>query len=166
MVKKMKLTRGVTLVEMMIVVAILGVVFSMGTNMYLQVRRFFFLNSTRAELQRDARTVMGLMTRRLRQAQSDTLIIDNYSNQPPYSRIFFTDVDSKNVTFYQNNKNLMMVVNGSTSTLAGNLRYMAFALPRSDDLGIVSVSMTLEKNTYEGQKKALHMASEKVRVMN
>jgi hypothetical protein len=33
-------------------------------------------------------------------------------------------------------------------------------------MGIVSVSITLEKEVYKGRRKALHMASEKVRIMD
>lgn len=137
-----------------------------GPNLVKQIHRFFFLNNTRVELQRDARTALELITRRLRQAQSSTLVMDRYGTQPYFSRISFTDVDSKRTIYYQDGKSLKMVVNNSTTTLVSNLRYLAFALPRSDDMGIVSVSLTLEKSTYEGQTKALHMASEKVRVMN
>ena len=150
----------------MIVVSILGVLMIVGPNLYVQVRRFFFLSSARLELQRDARNMLELMTRRLRQAQSATLVMDQVPGQPYYSRVTFTDVDSKYTVYYQSGKKLMMVVNNSTSTLTTNLRYLAFALPKSDDMGIVSVSLTLEKSIYQGQTKALHMASEKVRVLN
>ncbi len=43
---------------------------------------------------------------------------------------------------------------------------MAFTFPRSDQLSILSVSMTLQENIYQGRTKALHMASEQVQVMN
>ena len=33
-------------------------------------------------------------------------------------------------------------------------------------MDIISVSMTLQESIYEGKVKALHMASEKVRVMD
>ncbi|MCG3205475.1 MAG: hypothetical protein KCHDKBKB_02196 [Elusimicrobia bacterium] len=150
----------------MIVVSILGVIVMLAPNLYKQVRRFFFLNSAKVELQREARSVMELVTRRLRQASSTTLVMDQASGQPYYSRIRFTDIDSNTNVYYQSGKNLVMSVNGSTRTLTSNLRYLAFALPRSDDMNIVSVALTLEKSTYEGQTKALHMASEKVRLIN
>ena len=162
MVKK---TRGTTLIELMIVVAIVGTIVMVAPNLYKQVRRFFFLNNTRIELQREARSTMQIMTSRIRQAQSTTLVIDQQTGEPYYSRITFTDVDNNPICFYQSGKNLKLV-DVSTRTLTTNLRYLAFALPRSDDFGIVSVSFTLEKSIYEGQTKALHMASEKVRVMN
>jgi len=154
------------MIELMVVVAIMGVLVMIGPNLYIQVRRFFFLNNARIELQETARATLEMVTRRLRQAKSATLVMDEYPGQPYYSRISFTDIDGNLNTFYQNGKNLMTVVHGSTATLTTDLRYLAFALPRSDDLGIVSVSITLERSTYGGQTKALHMASEKVRVMD
>jgi len=150
----------------MIVVSILGILVMIAPNLYKQIRRFFFLSNARVELQREARSNMELITRRLRQARSTTLVMDQASGQPYYSRIAFTDIDSKTDIYYQSGKSLVMSVNGSTRTLTSNLRYLSFALPRSDDMTIVSVSLTLEKATYEGQTKALHVASEKVRLMN
>ena len=149
----------------MIVVAIIGVLFTVMPQFYQQVRRFFFLNNVRTELQRDARNVMSLVTKRMRQAQSSSIVIDQLTAQPPYSRISFRDITGDYIVYYQQGKNLYMV-DVSTRVISDDLRYLAFALPRSDDLGIISVSFTLEKSIYEGKTKALHMASERVRIMN
>lgn len=157
--------KGFTLVEVMISIAILGVIFSFTPNMILQIRRFFFLSDAKASLQRDARDVMYVITRRLRQARASSIVIDQLSGHPYYSRLSFSDVDGNNITYYQQGTNLFMI-DGGTRTLTKDLRYIAFSAPRSDDLGIISLSFTLEKGTYEGRTKALHMASEKVRLMN
>jgi len=151
----------------MIVVAIMGSLAVIGPNLYKNVRRFFFLSNARLELQRTARTTLSLITRQLHQGVSSSISISRASaGQPYYSQITYSDINSRQIKLYQNGKKLMMVVNSSTKTLTSDLRYLAFALPRSEDMGIVSVSVTLEKSTYEGKTKALHMASERVRVMN
>lgn len=156
---------GFTLAEIMVSVAIVGIVFSIAPKLYMQVRRFFFLSNARVALQREARAAMVVMTRRIRQAQSNSLVIDQVTSQPYYSRVSFNDIDGNYVRFYQSGKTLYMV-DSSTRALSTSLRYLAFALPRSDDMGIMSVSFTLEQSIYEGRTKALHMASEKVRIMN
>lgn len=166
MVTKRFNKQGVTLIELMIVVAILGVLGQVGPDLYRQVRRFLFLSDTKIEIQREARTAMASMTEDIRQAQSDTINITQMSGQPYYSRITFTTVDGRNIRYYQSNKDLEFSIGTTTRTISSNLRYLAFAFPKSDDMGILSVALTLEKNTYEGRTKALHMASEKVRVMN
>lgn len=151
----------------MLVVAILGILSSVGANLLLQANRFFIFTRTRLDLQREARAAMYVMTRELRQAQSNSIIIDRAaSNQPFYSRITFTKIQGTTMTYQQSGNQLQQVVGNQRITLSKNLRYMTFSFPRSDDLTIVSVSLTLEQSIYQGQKKALHMASEKVQVMN
>ena len=46
------------------------------------------------------------------------------------------------------------------------LAYLAFTFPNTNDMTIVTVALTFEKDIYLGRSKALHMASEQVRVMN
>lgn len=158
--------RGYTLTEAMLVVAITSVLFSMGGTLLLQINRFFLLSRTRVELQRDARAALYLVNRTLRQASAQSIRIDRAASQPHYSRITFTKAQGSTVSFYQTGRQLFMTEGGRTRALSQNLRYLAFAFPRSDDMTIVSVAMTLEQSIYEGRTKALHMASEKVRVMN
>lgn len=151
----------------MMVVAILGIMSSVAANLFLQTNRYFIFTRVRGDLQREARACMYLMTRELRQAQSNSIIIDRSStSQPFYSRITFTKIQGTTITFQQNGNKLEQVIGNQKTTLSKNVRYMAFSFPRSDTLSIISVSMTLEEQIYQGQKKALHMASEKVQVMN
>jgi prepilin-type N-terminal cleavage/methylation domain-containing protein len=158
---------GVTLVEVMMVVVIVGIICMLAPMILKHSNQFFLLHRTKLELQREARSSISLITRNLRQAQSGTLSLDRLNTtQPYYSRLRFTHVDGSAVTFYQNGKTLYGTIGNANITLTKNLRYLAFTFPRSDDMTIVSVSMTLEKGTYQTFTKALHMASEKVRVMN
>jgi len=158
--------RGFTLIEALISVAIIGIIFTVGPSIFIQVNRFVVLNKARIELQREARTALSLMNRNLRQAQVNTIVLDQAANQPYYSRITFTRSDGVTFCFYQQGTSLMMSTSNTTQELSENLRYLAFVPQSTEDLSIISVSLTMEKSIYEAKTKALHMASEKVMVMN
>ncbi len=159
-------SRGMTLVELTIAVAILGILTTLGPQLILSINRIFFLNRAKIETQRDLRATHSLINRFLRQASENSITIDKATRQPPYSRITFTKIQGDVIKFYQSNNKLIISENGTERTLAANLRYIAFSFPKSDDLSIVAVSMTMENKTYEGLTKTLQMSTEKVRVMN
>jgi prepilin-type N-terminal cleavage/methylation domain-containing protein len=158
--------KGYTLTEALMTVAILGIVASLSAPMLIQVNRYWSLTTARVDLQREARAAMYVITRALRQAQYSTITLDRYaSTQPFFSRVSFTTIQGKSRSFYQSGNQLVQS-GGQPQILSKNLRYLAFTFPRSDDMTILSVALTLEKSIFEGRKKALHMASEKVQVMN
>ena len=159
--------RGHSLMEILVVMIVIGVLATVAPRLLIQVNQFFIFSWVKADLQREGRAAMYLINRDLHQALSNTIRIDQAGGQPYYSRIAFTKIQGTGMTFYQNGTNLMMTDGGNPAKrLSTSLRYLAFSFPRSNDLTIVSVSLTLEKNIYRANKKALHMASEKVRVMN
>jgi prepilin-type N-terminal cleavage/methylation domain-containing protein len=159
-------SRGYTLIELSIVAAILGILTALGPDIILSINRLFFLSRAKIETQQNLRANHSLINRFLRQASENSIIIDKASGQPPYSRITFTKIQGDVMKFYQNNNELIMSENGVERVLASNLRYLAFSFPRSDNLSIVSVSMSMETKTYQGMSKSLQMSTEKVRVMN
>ena len=77
----------------------------------------------------------------------------------------FQTYTKKEITYFQQGAILYMV-DGGTKTLAKNLRYLAFMHPRTDDPKLLSVTITLEKATYNAQTKALQLSVEKVRIHN
>lgn len=167
MVKRTRRNGGYSLTEMMLVVAILGILSTVGPLLITQTNKFFLMTTTKADLQKEARAAMYVINRALRQAQSNSITIDRLAaGQPFYSRITFTKIQGTTMSFHQNGNQLIMTQGTNIKILTKNVRYLAFNFPRSEDLTIVSIGMTLEKATYGGQTKALHMASEKVRVMN
>ena len=170
---KIKLPRfksaGYTLTELMLVVAILGIVFGLASAMLIQMTRFYRQNRARIAIQRDARTSLDLINRNLRQAKAGTIVVDQVTGEPPYSRITFDrftpDGGTATMSFYQQGNTLYMV-RGGTKAISKNLRYMGFTYPRTDVDTIISVSLTTETGTYESQTKALQLSVEKVRIMN
>ena len=150
--------------ELMVVLAIIGLFTLLAPTMFTHTIRFWYLHTAKVEIQRDARAAFSNINRFLRQATYTSITIDNAAGQPPCSRISFTTVQGQRYLFYQKNNSLYQVAQ-STATLSTNLRYIAFTYPRSDDPTIISVSMTMEKATYQGGTKALELSVEKVRIM-
>jgi prepilin-type N-terminal cleavage/methylation domain-containing protein len=160
---------GFTLIEVMVTVAIVGILASLSAMLMVNVNRYFILSKAHLELQEEARGIMYVITRNLRQAQNVTITIDQATNsQSYYSRITFTEENGTTMSFFQNGNLLVQQwgSSGQTNTVSQHLFYLAFSFPRSDDMTLVSVSMTLEKALYQGQKTAFHMASQQVQVMN
>jgi type II secretory pathway component PulJ len=193
---------GFTVLETMISLGLVTVLLALGATTMTQVNKFFMLSKARFELQQEARSIMYVMTRELRQAQNSTIVMDKCATastitistftvsnvpacsvgMPPYSRVTFEKTDKTGkpeiMQFYQSNNNLYQAVwywnsagaafqtKPAINMLTSDLQYMAFSFPRSDDMTIISVSMTLQTTIYNGQFQALHMASEKVQVMN
>lgn len=166
MVKAPRGRAGYSLTEMMLAVAIIGVLATVGARVMLQVNRYFIMTNTRTGLQREARDLMAVINRNLRQARAASITVDAVPGQPFYSRLTFTKVQGTTMTFHLSGRTLVQTTGTRTRVLTANVKHLAFTFPRSDDLSVVSVSVTLEKGIYEGRVKALHMASEKVRVMN
>jgi Tfp pilus assembly protein FimT len=158
--------RGTTMVELLIVVAIMGLISLTVPSFLRNITRFNRLTTARLETQRSARDALNQIMNVLHQAKASTVVISQESGQSPYSSASFTTVDGRSLKYYQQGNNLYFVSNSSTRTVASGLRYIAFSYPRTDDDGIISVSLTFEKGTYEGGTKTLQMAIEKVRIMN
>jgi len=159
--------QGWTLVELLIVIAVIGIMAMITPRILSTSTQFFILGRTKIQLQQEARAAIYVITRELRQAQSNSIIIDRgTSTQPYYSRLRFTKIQGTNVTMTQNGSSLILTEGVNVSTMTQNLAYLSFTFPRSDDMTIVSVALTLQKQIYGGAFKALHMASEQVRVMN
>ena len=158
--------RGVTLIEMMITVAILGIIVAGFTSLLTYFTKFRRLNTARIEIQRDARNSLSWMNKQLRQGKSSTVVIDQASGESPWSRIYFETIKGKQIYYYQDGNKLYQTINGVTSSMAENLRSIRFTYPSTDDSAIIGISICFEKATYEGGTKALQLSIEKVRIMN
>jgi prepilin-type N-terminal cleavage/methylation domain-containing protein len=157
---------GWTMVELMVVITVIGIISISFPQIISQINKFYKINQVQVSLQQEARVIMDTITRNLREAQSDTIKIDCIPGQMYYSRINFITINNRNITYYLTGRTLRQNIDGNVQILSRDVTYLSFSLPKSYDLTIVSVAFTLEKELYELQRKSLHMASEKVRIMN
>jgi len=163
-------TAGYTLSEALLTVAIVGILASVMAPLLINVSNFWRQTTARADIERDVRVSLETVNRFMRQGKQNTVRIDRYdTDQPPYSRISFQTDKGQTLTFWQEANLLKMELSSGTATttiLSDRLGYVSFTYPRSDDVSIVSVAMTMEAPTYLGGKKALQLSIQKVRVMN
>lgn len=162
---------GYTLTEMMVVVGMLGILAGIGAPMLMGVSNFFLMTSARSETTRDSRAALSEINRFLRQARSSTIVIDSAANQGPYSRITFTLLDGRVMSFSQTGNQLMQTVtpvSGAAASvmLTKNLAYIAFTYPRTDDVSIISVAITMGKSIGLGRVNVLELTVQDVRIMN
>jgi prepilin-type N-terminal cleavage/methylation domain-containing protein len=158
--------QGFTLVEALLVTAMVGILAMVGPRLMINLQKFYMQTTARNVIQRDARAIIDLLNRFLRQGKYRTIIIDTPTGQGPYSRITFEHIDGRSVSFYQSGENLIQSIDGTTTTICRNLIYIAFSFPRSDFPRLVSVSMTIGELSFNSEVKELELTIQKVRVMN
>ncbi len=159
--------KGWTLVEVLIVVTMIGVLSLSVSSIFYNIWQFYKMSYAQKELQEEARVIMELIRRNLRNGISDTIVISRYDDTHPYySKIDFNTLDGSRVSYYQIDRTLYQQIDGNKKVLSKNVTYFAITPSKTYELNIISVAITLEKEVYELKKKALHMASEKVMVMN
>src|ERR1700689_2311998 len=121
MVKK---NAGWTLVEVLMVLAILGVIGMTIPRILPVINQVFILGRAKIDLQEQARAAMYILTRELRQAQSGTITIDRISGQPYYSRITFTNMAGKTIVVSQSGTTLNLSEGVTNTTLSKDLAYL------------------------------------------
>lgn len=156
-----------TLTELMLVVIVASIIMVTVIPLVKTINENIMMSKTRLTLQQEARNIMSMLNRFLRNAKASSIVISRFDNQQPFcSYIRFTTIDSKTYEFYQNRKQLILKQSNMTRVLSNDLRYLAFIFPDSSNMSIISVSITLEKDLFGGRKKAIHVTSEKIRIMN
>ncbi|MCX7941353.1 MAG: hypothetical protein N2555_06245, partial [Endomicrobia bacterium] len=123
--------KGWTLVELMIIVTMFGILSLSVSQIFLHIWRFYRITHVQKELQEEARTIMEVMTRHLRNARSDTIVLSRFNpQQPPYSKIDFYTIDGSTVSYYQLNRNLYQRVGNMTpKVLSKSVTYFAVTFP-------------------------------------
>jgi len=167
---------GVSLIELMIAIAIsgvIGIVFSQSQHF---ITRFTLVAKAKQEVVQESRTAITVMQKLIQQGSATTFVIDQSTGQPPYSRLYFQATDTNGVTkefyFYQSSKNLYLdyrTVGASSwnqKLLTKNVKFLSFFYPRTDDNKLLSLTLTLSKQTAEQKETFLQLSLQKIRIYN
>lgn len=170
--KKGGSARGITLIELMIVVAIMGLLSLMFRRTISNVWKEFKLAQVKIELQREGRLAINSISRDLKQASLSTLRIGPETlGEPQLSSMTFTKTAKTSggpeaqVSYFARGTDLVRNQGGQEMVLSKNLAFLAFVPPRSNDMSVLSVSLKLEKPTYDGQTKSFSASLDKVKIL-
>ena len=160
--------RGYTLIELMMVSAVLALLFSMGSSLLMKINTFLRVSVGKIETQRDVRNLLTMITSEIRLAKSSSIALSRNDNtQPPYSMIAFQKYQGDTLSFWQSGRSLVMQKNGGGATvLSKNIRSLMFSYPSTSDPSLLTVLLTVDKADGTGRTQALQLGGETVRVLN
>lgn len=155
---------GYTLVEVMIVAAILGIVASVGALSLLKITQAHDLATTIGDIQQGAFTAFDVTSALLRQAQSSSVVIDQYDpSEPPWSRITFSIPNSSmTFTFYQKGQTFYI----GNNPMLQHLRSLTFSYPNTNIPDIIGISVTFEENVGSIGSKAIELFIQRIKIQN
>lgn len=158
---------GYTLVELMMVSAILALLFSLGSSLLMKANIFFRSSIGKMETQRDVRNLLTMISKEVRAAKwSQISLSRSDASQPPYSKISFTNTKGETVSIWQTGRTLVMQKNSDQIELSKHLRSIMFSFPSTTDPSLVRILLTIEKADGTGRSQALQLGGESVRVVN
>jgi prepilin-type N-terminal cleavage/methylation domain-containing protein len=112
----MEKKKGFTLIELMVVVALLGILGYGIMKFFTNTYRIWWQASQQIDVQQKARAAMDEMTRFIRQARPVTgIAVGAQAGEDPNTMITFTHIDGRQISYYKSGDSLKRVVNGATT---------------------------------------------------
>lgn len=159
---------------MLITMAIMGIISLVLGQMFFQGYRTWRHNKARIDVQGNARTMLDLINRDLRQADAGTIVISRHPNKestinPPCSQITFIGLKqgaTVQMSYYQSGLKLYHSIDGSSRTLCENVRVLSFATMESGDDASINIGLCLEEKAYAEKTRTSKLSVQIVRIMN
>lgn len=159
--------RGLTLTELLVVAAIMGLGAAVVPKMMIDLVRFTNRNTTQIEVQREARIAMDEMLRLLRTARRASIDIKSPAGQPPFSKIKFTGGDDRVYLIYQSGSQLLIGPEMGTKRIySNNLVWCSFFNTQGTSFNTVTVSISLSKATIKPLSDSTILLTETVAPLN
>ncbi|HUW22949.1 MAG TPA: type II secretion system protein [bacterium] len=138
----MEKQKGFTLIELMIVVALLGILGYGIMKFFTNTYRTWWQTSQQIDAQQKARVAMDEMTRFIRQARPVTeIVVGNWGSEEPNTMIIFTHIDGRQICYSQVGDSLRREVDDGVTIVGTDL------IPED----LVSVYFVLDSTTSPTQ---------------
>ncbi|MBA7510249.1 hypothetical protein ES705_02225 [subsurface metagenome] len=126
----MEKQKGFTLIELMIVVALLGILGYGIMKFFTNTFRTWWQTSQQIDAQQKARVAMDEMTRFIRQARPVAdIVVGEQAGEDPNTMITFTHIDERQISYFQFGDSLRRVVDGvTTDVIPEDLVSISFVL--------------------------------------
>jgi len=113
----MEKKKGFTLIELMVVVALLGILGYGIMKFFTNTYRIWWQASQQIDVQQKARAAMDEMTRFIRQARPVTgITVGEQAGEDANTMITFTHIDGRQISYYKSGDSLKRVVGVGTAT--------------------------------------------------
>jgi len=110
--------KGFTLIELMIVVALLGILGYGVMKFFTDTYRVWWRASQQIDAQQKARAAMDEMTKSIRQAKPVTgIVLGQQAGEDSNTMITFTHIDGRQISYYKLGDSVKRVINGVTTDM-------------------------------------------------
>lgn len=133
--RAMRRCSGITMIEAMITIGIIGFVMSLIVVMTNVGVTAWKRQYTRLKMEQDAQAVMNHLSMNLRQARANSVVISRWNTKMDYSLISFDRVDAADLRHYY-----FLRTVGTGETASRNLMY---SMPSVDGAGVTVWSETI-----------------------
>ena len=165
----MEKQKGFTLIELMIVVALLAILGYGIMKFFSNTFRTWWQTSQQIDAQQKARVAMDEMTRFIRQARPVTeIVVSNWGGEDPNTWIIFTHIDSRQIQYYKSGDSLKRVVDGvTTDVIPEDLVSVYFVLDSTTSPTQVDIStLTVQTPGIGGEQGSLTFPRKRVFLRN
>ena len=166
----MEKQKGFTLIELMVVVALLAVLGYGIVTFFTNTFKVWWQASQQIEAQQKARVAMDEMTRFIRQARPVTeIVVGQQAGEEANTMITFTHIDGRRMSYFQSDDSLRRwVVNSATTdVITEGLDSIYFVLDSTNSPTQVDISsFTVETLEIEGEQGSITFPRKRIFLRN